>query len=272
MVDVASAEYDGPIASTLREHLRDRYQASVHVTAQSYGVAAKQTLVRVPWAALHIGANFLTYSKLVNDAVESSETENVIIISDRIIPSAQDLLDMAALLQRHPMVIFCHLRFMGVSKHLFRMLGQFDEHFVGGGWEDLDFIRRLQEAGLSAHREERLHTLGQKVSDNSRWQYSIAEPHWKRKWGPGGQRLLPEAMHSRDFGRSPAALPPWESHARSAPFAVVPVALTAAQVEFARPRVDLALAGVGATKEIMAALGWVRRDATPAAVTAPEAP
>jgi len=91
-----------------------------------------------------------SYSELINDSVNTSPTEHVILINDRTHPKPHEV----------EKILWClgngfaaatqySVGFMGFSKELLRTIGYWDERFYGGGWEDDDFVLRLKLANLA---------------------------------------------------------------------------------------------------------------------------
>tara|TARA_A100001515_G_scaffold144733_1_gene149755 strand:- start:554 stop:1351 length:798 start_codon:yes stop_codon:yes gene_type:complete len=126
-----------------------------------------------------------TYSEMINEAVCTSPTETVILISDKSIPTVKEVLFMLQMLDRgFAAVSLCSVRFMGVTKELFRKVGWWDQRFIGGGYEDDDFILRLRLANLAYFESL---SSEYDVSIQSPLQVdghgcALSEPHFRKKW------------------------------------------------------------------------------------------
>jgi hypothetical protein len=126
------------------------------------------------------GTGYDSFSKLVNTCVEQASTETVIIMSDKVIPLAENVQKLVSLLDEgYAFVGLYRLGFFGFRKELLRKIGMFDERFVGGGYEDDDFYIRLKESNLAmyiTHEVEYTKTV-------SSWNYRQASIHFNKKWG-----------------------------------------------------------------------------------------
>lgn len=98
------------------------------------------------------GTDYPSFSKLVNDCVEQAPTEIVIIMSDRVTPTADQVQKTVELIEQgYAMVGLYRFAFFGFKKELFRQIGPLDEYFAGGGCEDYDYCLRIQQAGLASY-------------------------------------------------------------------------------------------------------------------------
>ena len=127
------------------------------------------------------GTGYDSFSKLVNTCVSSADTEIVIVMSDKVMPTASDISKVVDLLnQGYAFVALYRLALFGFKKELMRRIGMFDERFVGGGYEDDDFYIRLKEANLGCYITEEVEYTKSKSS----WNYNLARSHFYNKWGP----------------------------------------------------------------------------------------
>lgn len=126
------------------------------------------------------GTGYSSFSKLVNACVAAAPTETVIIMSDKVTPSALDISKVSDLLEQgYAFVALYRLAFFGFKKQLMRQIGMFDERFIGGGYEDDDFYIRLKEANVGCYITEEVEYTKSKSS----WNYSLARGHFHNKWG-----------------------------------------------------------------------------------------
>ena len=148
------------------------------------------------------GTGYPSFSNLVNSCVASADTETVILMSDKVIPTNNDVHRLLELLnQGYAMVAFYRLAFFGFKKQLLRNIGMFDERFVGGGFEDDDFYIRLKEANLGVYITHEIPY----TKSSSGWNYNLAQGHFVDKWGnitESGQvkRMLSEEQYNYNLG------------------------------------------------------------------------
>ena len=128
------------------------------------------------------GSGYPSFSKLVNDAVASSPTELVIILSDKVRPTPADVSKMVALLKEgYAFVGLYRFACFGLHKETFRRIGALDTRYLGGGFEDYDYVIRLIENDLALYITEEVTY----VNGPSRWRQNgeyITYPHWVTKW------------------------------------------------------------------------------------------
>jgi hypothetical protein len=151
------------------------------------------------------GENYPSFSKLVNDCVVQCPTETVIIMSDKVLPTSDNIRKILDLLENgYAFVALYRLACFGFKKELFRKIGMFDERFLGGGYEDDDFYIRLKESNVAVYITEEIEYQKSKSS----WNYGLAAPHFVRKWGDKSKaegiavRNLDEENYNYDLGSS----------------------------------------------------------------------
>lgn len=99
---------------------------------------------------IYDGTNIESFSKLVNECIVNCPTELVIICSEKARPKPEDVRKMIEFLnQGFGFVALWGLGFFGFTKELIRQIGFFDERYIGGGFEDVDFKRRLKLANIA---------------------------------------------------------------------------------------------------------------------------
>lgn len=151
------------------------------------------------------GTDYPSFSKLVNSCVAAATSETVVLMSDKVLPTSNDLSKMLDLLDNgYAFVALYRLAFFGFKKELFRRIGFFDERFVGGGYEDDDFYIRLKEANLASYITEEVNY----TRSNSSWNYSESKIFFREKWGEGTKfdgiatRYLEEETYNYDLGNA----------------------------------------------------------------------
>jgi hypothetical protein len=144
------------------------------------------------------GEGYTSFSKLVNACVESCETETIILMSDKVLPTPAHVKKVLDLLsQGYAFVALYRFAFFGFNKELFRRIGPLDERFIGGGYEDDDFYLRLYEANLSMYITEEVPYERKESS----WNYSLSKDHFLNKWHSDPiARNLQEETYSYNFG------------------------------------------------------------------------
>lgn len=91
-----------------------------------------------------------SYSQLINDSIITSPTEHIILINDRTHPKPHEVRHILELLdQGFAAATKYSVGFLGVTKQLFRTIGWWDERYIGGGFEDDEFVLRLRAANLA---------------------------------------------------------------------------------------------------------------------------
>lgn len=125
------------------------------------------------------GSDVKNFSELVNRCVESSKTEIVILVSDKVRPKQEHIQKIIFLLEKgYGFVGLYRFAIFGFKKELLRQIGMFDERYLEGGFEDFDFILRLIKADISMYITEEV----EYHRAPSSWNYSMAIRHWNVKW------------------------------------------------------------------------------------------
>jgi len=158
------------------------------------------------------GTNMPSFSKLVNTCVSSADTETVILMSHKVRPTTDHIRQTLELLDSGYAFVGLRLfRFFGFKKELFRQIGCFDERYVGGGFDDYDFIVRMIEHNLAFYTDESVPY----IESPSQWEINGRYPgydHWCAKWQHHWQsgshmparleRTMAEEQYQYDFGPS----------------------------------------------------------------------
>ena len=143
------------------------------------------------------GTGYPSFSKLVNECTAKADTEIVIIMSDKVLPTAADVQKTISLInQGYGLVGLYRFGFFGFKKELMRQIGMMDERFVGGGYEDDDFYIRLHEANIAMYITEEVTYSKSKSS----WNYDRSRIHFLQKWiDTDNPQYNPEAKASSKF-------------------------------------------------------------------------
>jgi hypothetical protein len=145
------------------------------------------------------GDNSESFAQLCNNAIRSTDTDFVVITSDKCFPSSQTINDMQRLLS-HGFGLVCAYRFgcFGVSKVALQKIGLFDERFRGGGFEDADFLIRFWESNVAVLETESIPYFPLpslwKIASPSQW----FNKKWKVEPGEAPIRLTREEL-TNDF-------------------------------------------------------------------------
>ena len=159
---------------------------------------------------IYDGFGYKSFSKLINHCIINSVNETVIIISDKVRGNSKDIDKMLKLLDEgYGMVCLYLFAFFGFKKDLIRKVGWLDERFIGGGWEDADYVRRMKESNIGFYYEKEIPILKMKTS----WDYcdssgnsidlnSPARLHYLNKWNEGVSitRNIKEEIYLYDIG------------------------------------------------------------------------
>jgi hypothetical protein len=99
-------------------------------------------------------SEYLSFSQVVNEFVVESKNEFLFFINPKVFPKPYQIEDLIEKLCSG----FCwssriNFGFWGTTKELFRNIGLLDERFIGGEYEDNDFLIRLREFGKAIYWE-----------------------------------------------------------------------------------------------------------------------
>lgn len=150
------------------------------------------------------GSGCKSFSRLVNTCVTHCRTEMIIIMSDKVLPTADHVKKTIDLLQKgYAFVALYRFAFFGFKKELMRKIGMMDENHVGGGYEDEDFYIRLIEHNLSMYVT---HDVPYSAAPSS-WNPELARDYHFRKWQYNPhtnvlQRMLADPKLDYDLGPS----------------------------------------------------------------------
>ena len=148
------------------------------------------------------GTNAPSFSWLVNQCVVDCPTERVIICGDKCHPSMENIDKLNSLLNSgYGLVGLYRFGFFGFDKELFRRIGPMDERFIGGNYEDDDYMLRMKEADIALYISEEVLYLPLRSS----WPTRKARSIFRSKWGSRQniiRRLSRENPHYYEFGES----------------------------------------------------------------------
>lgn len=144
------------------------------------------------------GENYPSFSKLINDCILAAEEEVVIIINHKIRGNFLHIDKIRYLLkQGYGLVSLQNFHMFGFKKDLIRRIGWFDERFLGGNYEDSDFVRRVIEAKIAWYDATEVPVIPGKTS----WDSRESEKHFLNKWKDGQmERLMPDEEYDYDIG------------------------------------------------------------------------
>ena len=145
------------------------------------------------------GTNYPSFSKLINDCILTSIYETVIICNDKARPQNHDIIKIINMLNAGwGLVALYRFGFFGFKKDLIRKIGFFDERYLGGGYEDCDFVRRLKEANIGYYESEEIDYFQIPTS----WKYeinNISFTHFHQKW-KHENNIITRQMAEEDYG------------------------------------------------------------------------
>lgn len=163
-------------------------------------------------AVIFNGNGYESFSKLINHCIVKSTNEIVIIILDKVRGKPEDISKMLKLINDgYGVVCLSIFYFFGFKKDLIRKIGWMDERYLGGGWEDADYLRRLKESNIGFYYEKEVSVLKMKTS----WDYcrpgglkidteSPARKHYLDKWkdveNVSITRVVKEEIYSYNIG------------------------------------------------------------------------
>jgi hypothetical protein len=149
------------------------------------------------------GTHYPSFSKLINDCILTSSYETIAICNDKARPKDHQVIKMINLLHEGwGLVCLYRFGFFGFKKDLIRKIGFFDERYLGGGYDDADFLRRLKEADIAYYESEEIDYIQLPTS----WNYdkdNIALAHFLKKWRHEGNiiiRQMAEENYGYDIG------------------------------------------------------------------------
>lgn len=106
---------------------------------------------------------YYSFSQIINEAVIETSSEFMVFVNPSAIISTKDIkLMINDLCRGFAFSSVISFGLWATTKELFRKIGMMDERFIGGGYEDNDFLIRLKQADLAIF-----------------WRYRTEKyPHW----------------------------------------------------------------------------------------------
>jgi len=182
------------------ENITEKYTVFVGSNRTNYVQEIRNQLPGVVWMK---GNHYPSFSKLVNDCIRACTTEIFIFISDKVRPTKDHIEQMVQDIKKGYGLVFYSFARFGFKLDLIRTIGFMDERYIGGGYEDNDFVNRVTEARLPIFQ----HTASDYTYSNTAWSYSHSKEFYHLKWGqintPDGMvlvRQLPDIPYMLEMG------------------------------------------------------------------------
>jgi len=175
------------------------YEILIPSHRPGYADEARRSLWNEP-ARIFANNGYPSFSKLVNDCVRSSDADTLIICNDKVRatrPHVRAVLDL--LRQGFGLVGLNQFHFFGFPRELFRRIGGFDERFIGGEFEDDDYLLRMLEADIAYHGL----VIVPEYREVTSWKRTVSAEMFAQKWDvteQGVRRKMPEGEGYHDFG------------------------------------------------------------------------
>ena len=144
-----------------------------------------------------------SFSELVNTAINDSPHERIVLLNDKVMPKQGDLTRMLTLLDAgFGYVGLYSVGFCALTKGIIKKIGWFDERFLGGGYEDDDFVMRMRmhDVAIFDSHECDYDYATTKTKQSVTIPLSGSEPHFLSKWRFEGnliEKLLPEETYEK---------------------------------------------------------------------------
>lgn len=91
-----------------------------------------------------------SFSQIINESVLIVESEFMILINPATDPTPEDVTTIVEeLCNGYAVSHIVAFGFYGLTKEVFRRIGMMDERFIGGGYEDNDFLIRLKQLDVA---------------------------------------------------------------------------------------------------------------------------
>ena len=146
---------------------------------------------------------YSSYSEMLNSAINDSKTNVVVLVNDKVLPSSGELTRMISLLDLgFGYVGLYSIGFCAVTKDLIQKIGWLDERFLGGGYEDDDFLLRLRLNNIAIYdsHESNYNYMSKPSKQSVSVPLSKSEPHFLEKWKLN-QNRIEKALKEEDYSR-----------------------------------------------------------------------
>lgn len=155
-----------------------------------------------------VHTDYDSFSEMLNVHIDRTRTEFLVVINDRVDVTPHDIWRIIRRLEHgYAAVSMYNMAILGFSKSLIARIGWFDERYIGGGYEDDEFVMRMRLANLAYYEcqsafyyEARRFGDLAAVSDKRPrvgLGCSLSYPHFISKWKIGkltiSQRIQEEA-------------------------------------------------------------------------------
>jgi GT2 family glycosyltransferase len=141
-----------------------------------------------------------SFAELCNSALLSCDTDLIVICSDKCFPDAKTIMEIRGMLMAGYGLV-CAYRFgcFGISTNAINRIGLFDERFVGGGYEDTDYLFRFHEQDVAVFETESIPYFPLP----SLWKIAKSRDWFDKKWhirsGQAPKRIAAEATPRPNF-------------------------------------------------------------------------
>lgn len=144
---------------------------------------------------------YTSYSEMLNSAINDSTTNVIVLVNDKVLPSPGELTRMISLLDLgFGYVGLYSIGFCAITKDLIKKIGWLDERFLGGGYEDDDFLLRLRLNNIAIYdsHESNYNYMSKPSKQSVSVPLSRSEPHFLEKWKLS-QNIIEKVLKEEDY-------------------------------------------------------------------------
>ena len=177
---------------------------NIFVTSNRMNMAEKVIKSLFPYKAqIFNGNGYESFAKMFNKCIFDSSTEFNIIVGDKAMATPKTIEHILRKVKEgYALVAACGFACVGFDKDLFRRIGTLDERFIGGTYEDSDFLTRLKENNIGFYYSWEC----EYIKMPSSWNTSENKQRYIEKWGTEhialSKRLLPDICSNYDYGEA----------------------------------------------------------------------
>jgi len=149
-----------------------------------------------------------SYAEMVNDAIATSNTEIMVFLNDRVLPKISEVEYMLDLLdQGYAAATQYSVGFIAYTKQLIRTIGWWDERYIGGGFEDDDFVLKFRLYDLAYYESEEGdydQSWKSPLRPDGGEKCAKSEPWFKTKWQVSEneiRRVIPDEKYEKYEGK-----------------------------------------------------------------------